>query len=154
MSVETHTTNAAKLRHTAAVIATDIAQAPLHTRQHRTLVSLNSQFVALDKTLTATSDTLTSTIARAQDLVMEALRWSSASYNGASLRAALDHSLASIDGRELSDSHTATAATVADDDVNVDAASDVAVGVATSTEGVVAAEAATHPVVSSEMAHP
>lgn len=96
--METNTTSAARLRHTAAMIASDLAHAPLRNRHYEELKRLNAETVSLEKTLTATSDTLTSTIKNVQDLLMETHRWTRTAYDNATVRTALDHSLASIEG--------------------------------------------------------
>lgn len=96
--METNTTSAARLRYIAATIASDIAHAPLRNRQYEELKRVNTEFVSLEKTLTATSDTLTSAIASVQDLVMETHRWTRTAYDDATVRTALDHSLMSIEG--------------------------------------------------------
>lgn len=127
MSQEADMPSAAKLRHSASTIASDIAHAPLKSQHHEALHELNAHLQSLEKTMATTSDTLTSAIAHAQDLVMEAQRWSSTLYNSDALRAALDRSLTSVAGQlSNTDPH---------------ASSNVSTG-------------AGDPVVSSEMAHP
>lgn len=98
LNMETNTTSAARLRHTAATIASDLAHAPLRNRHYEELKRLNAETMSLEKTLTTTSDTLTSAITSAQDLVMETHRWTRTAYDNATVRTALDHSLASIEG--------------------------------------------------------
>lgn len=127
MSDEANTPSAAKLRHSASTIASDIAHAPLKSQHHETLHKLNADLQMLEKTMTTTSDTLTGAIAHVQDLVMESQRWSATIYNSDALRAALDHSLTSISG-QLSDTNTHAPSNTPTD--------------------------ASDPVVSSEMAHP
>lgn len=111
--METNTTSAARLRHTAATIASDLAHAPLRNRHYEELKRLNAETVSLEKTLTATSNTLTSTITNVQDLLMETHRWTRTAYDNATVRSALDHSLASIEGLQdvATSPQTATSST-------------------------------------------
>lgn len=99
MNNEKHTTTAAKLRHTAASIATDIANAPLKNRHHEALVRLNAHFLTLEKSMLSTSDSLSSTVSSAQDLVAAFSRLRIASHNTRSLRSSLGHSLAHLSGQ-------------------------------------------------------
>lgn len=121
MSNETNTPSAAKLRLSAATIASDIAHAPIQSRHHETLHKLNGDLIALEKTMASTSDTLTLAIAQAQDLVMESHRWSSTMYNSETLRAALDHSLISVSGEQV-----ATASNSADSNADAMVSSETA----------------------------
>lgn len=96
MSNETQTPSAAKLRHSAALIASDISQAPLKNRNYEKLSQLNAELMALEKTMANTSDILASAITHTNNLVSEARRWSSVDYSGRFLRSVLDQSLSSI----------------------------------------------------------
>lgn len=98
MSSETQTPTAAKLRHAAAAIASDVAHSPMKSRNHEAILCLNAELLALEKTMADTSDIITTAISHTQNLVMEAHRWQSVHENGQSLRRVLDQSLESILG--------------------------------------------------------
>lgn len=96
MSSEASTPAATVLRKLASSIASDAALAPVRSANHQRLGRLTSQFVALEKTMTATSDMVERAEKHADVLAGEAAKWDSLVEGGEGLIAMLDAARAGI----------------------------------------------------------
>lgn len=95
--------SAAVLRHLANSIAADIAHAPLLNPQYENLRLLNLDFVTLEPTMTATSDSINAALRHAPHLHNHHALWHNVCTNVATLSADLHDAIERISGPTQSD---------------------------------------------------
>lgn len=102
MSTETTTPSAAVLRKLAASVASDLAHAPIRSSNYHKLSALTTRFVALEKTMLDTSDTVRRAIGHAEELMHEARKWDSIAAEGGTLGTVMDESMNRVAGIDAS----------------------------------------------------
>lgn len=98
MSNETTSPSAAVLRNLATSVALDLAHAPLKSRHYERLMNLTRQYLALEKTMTSTSEMVKRAMGHAEELMEEARIWQSISEERGTLASGLDQSMTRVSG--------------------------------------------------------
>lgn len=98
MNKDTTSPSAAVLRSVASSVALDLAHAPLKSKHHDRLTNLTKQYVALEKSMTHTSEMVTKAMRHADELIREAKTWRAISEEGSSLASGVEQSMNRVSG--------------------------------------------------------
>lgn len=99
MSKETDTPSAAVLRQLSTSIASDLAHAPLKSKNHEKLSVLTKRFLVQEKAMAATSEMVDRAIGNAKELIKEAEKWESIAEEEDSIVVTMQESVTRISGR-------------------------------------------------------
>lgn len=101
MNKDTTSPSAAVLRSVASSVALDLAHAPLKSKHHDRLTNLTKQHIALEKSMTLTSEMVTKALGHADQLIREARNWHAIAEEGLGLTTDVEQSMSRIAGVDM-----------------------------------------------------